>query len=69
MENLTVGEIVTLLIGGILALAGAVSTVGGAVEKIAKAVRVAKAPEQAQNEEIKEIKDTLYNKNTFYSSL
>ena len=59
MEGLTVGEIVTLLIGGILALAGAVSTVGGAVEKIAKAVRVAKAPEQAQNAEISEIKDRL----------
>ena len=59
MENLTVGEIVTLLIGGILALAGAVSTVGGAVEKIAKAVRVAKAPEQAQNAEIEDIKTRL----------
>lgn len=59
MENLTVGEIVTLLIGGILALAGAVSTVGGAVEKIAKAVRVAKAPEQAQNAEIDDIKQRL----------
>ena len=59
MESLTVGEIVTLLIGGILALAGAVSTVGGAVEKIAKAVRAAKAPEQAQNAEIEEIKTRL----------
>ena len=59
MGSLTVGEIVALLIGGILAIAGAVSTVGGAVEKIAKAVRVAKAPEQAQNEEIKEIKERL----------
>lgn len=59
MVGLTVGEIVTLLIGGILALAGAVSTVGGAVEKIAKAVRVAKAPEQAQNAEIEEIKERL----------
>lgn len=59
MANLTVGEIVTLLIGGILALAGAISTIGGAIEKIAKGVRAAKAPEQAQNEEIKEIKDRL----------
>lgn len=59
MENLTVGEIATLLIGGILALAGAVVTVGGAVEKISKAVRVAKAPEQAQNSEIIEIKKRL----------
>jgi outer membrane murein-binding lipoprotein Lpp len=59
MEGMTAGEIVTLLIGGILALAGAVSTVGSAVEKIAKAVRAAKAPEQAQNKEIKEIKERL----------
>jgi hypothetical protein len=59
MESLTVGEIVTLLIGGILALAGAVSTIGGAIEKIAKAVRVAKAPEVQQNNEIKDIKDRL----------
>ena len=59
MENLTVGEIVTLLIGGILALAGAVSTIGGAIEKIAKAVRVAKAPEKKQNDEISEIKERL----------
>ena len=59
MEGLTAGEIVTLLIGGILALAGAISTIGGAIEKIAKGVRVAKAPEQAQNAEIKEIKDRL----------
>lgn len=59
MGNFTSGEIITLLIGGILALAGAVSTIGGAIEKIAKAVRVAKAPEQAQNAEIKDIKDRL----------
>lgn len=59
MESLTVGEIVTLLIGGILAIAGAVTTVGSAVEKITKAVRVAKAPEREQNAEIKEIKERL----------
>jgi hypothetical protein len=59
MEGMTAGEIVTLLIGGILALAGAISTIGGAIEKIAKGVRAAKAPEQAQNKEIKEIKDRL----------
>ena len=59
MGSLTPGEIVTLVIGGILALAGAVTTVGSAVEKIAKAVRVSRAPEQQQNEEIKEIKERL----------
>lgn len=59
MENFSPGEIVTLVIGGILALSGAVSTIGGAVEKIAKAVRVAKAPEQMQNAEIDELKKRL----------
>jgi hypothetical protein len=53
------GEVVALVIGGILALSGAVSTVGGAVEKIAKLFRAAKAPEQAQNVEIEEIKKRL----------
>lgn len=59
MEGLTVGEIITLWIGGILAIAGAISTIGGAIEKIAKGVRAAKAPEQAQNAEIKDIKERL----------
>ena len=59
MGSLTAGEIIALVIGGLLALSGAVTTVGGAVEKIAKAVRVVKAPEQAQNNEISDIKDRL----------
>lgn len=56
MANMTSGEIITLTIGGILALAGAISTIGGAVEKIVKVVRAAKAPEQQQNAEIDDIK-------------
>ena len=59
------GEIVALVIGGILALSGAVTTVGGAAEKIFKAVKAVKAPEKAQNDEITEIKkrlDTLETK-------
>ena len=55
MGNLTPGEIIVLAIGGILALAGAISTIGGAVEKIVKVVRAAKAPEQQQNAKIEEI--------------
>ena len=53
------GEIVALVIGGILALSGAVSTVGGAMEKIIKAVRAVKAPEQAQNTKIEDIESRL----------
>jgi hypothetical protein len=48
-----------IIIGGILAIAGAISTIGTAVEKIVKVVRAAKAPEQQQNAEIEEIKDRL----------
>lgn len=59
MEQLSPGEIVALVIGGILALAGAVSTVGGAVEKIVKGVKAVRAPEQQQNVEIEEIKARL----------
>lgn len=59
MANLTPGEIITLVIGGILALAGAVSTIGGAVEKIVKAARAMKAPEQAQNTKIEDIENRL----------
>lgn len=59
MGNLSPGEIITTVIGGILALAGAVYTVGSAVEKIVKVVRAAKAPEHQQNVEIEEIKMRL----------
>ena len=55
MENLTP----TLIIGGVLAIAGAISTIGGAVEKIVKVVKAAKAPEQQQNAEIEDIKNRL----------
>lgn len=59
MGNLSPGEIITLVIGGILALAGAVSTIGSAVEKVVKVVKAAKAPEQQQNAEINDIKTRL----------
>ena len=52
MENLTPGEVVILIIGGLLALAGFVNTIGSAVEKITKAVNAAKAPNVAQNDRL-----------------
>ena len=55
MENLTLGGVITL----VLALAGAVSTIGSAVEKIVKATKAVRAPEQRQNDEIAEIKERL----------
>lgn len=45
-------EVAGLAIGAILAFAGAVSTVGGAIEKIAKAVKTARAPNEQQNERL-----------------
>lgn len=55
MENLTPA----IIIGGILSIAGAITVIGNAVEKIVKAVKVAKAPEQQQNAEIEDIKSRL----------
>lgn len=52
MENLTPGEIVVLVIGGLLAAAGFVNTVGAAVERIAKAVNAAKAPQATQDDRL-----------------
>ena len=52
MENLTHRGIVVLVIGGLLALAGFINTVGAAVEKVAKAVKAAKAPNVEQNDRL-----------------
>lgn len=52
MKNLTAGEIVGIVVALILAAAGAVTTVGGAIEKIAKAWRAAKAPNDRQDERL-----------------
>ncbi len=49
MEPMTAGQVAALVIGGILAAAGGISTIGGAVEKVVRAVRAAKAPNAAQN--------------------
>ena len=43
----------------VLAVASAIVLISNAVEKIVKAVKVAKAPEQRQNEEIDDIKKRL----------
>ena len=43
----------------ILAAASAIVLISNAAEKIIKAVKVAKAPEERQNAEIEEIKDRL----------
>lgn len=55
MENLSPGEIVVLIIGGLLALAGFINTIGSAAEKITKAVNAAKAPNETQNTRLDEL--------------
>lgn len=56
---LTPGQIVVLVVGGILALAGFINTVGTAVEKMGKAVKFAKAPTVELSEQIKELGNQL----------
>ena len=54
-------EIAGIVVGGILALAGVVTTLGSAAEKIAKVIRAAKAPNDEQDRRIsdaeKDIRD------------
>lgn len=45
-------QIIALVIGGVLAFCGAISTIGGAVEKVAKVVKAAKAPNDEQDRRI-----------------
>lgn len=52
MENLTPGVITVLVIGGLMAVAGFVNTVGAAVEKVFKVVKAAKAPNAEQDERL-----------------
>lgn len=59
MENYSAGEILALAAGALLAFAGAIVTIGNAVEKIVKVIRAAKAPEEKQNDEIQDIKTRL----------
>lgn len=42
-------QIAALIVGGVLAVCGAISTVGNAAEKVVKIVRAAKAPNDEQN--------------------
>lgn len=49
MENLSPGAIVLLVIGGLLAVSGFINQTGSALEKIVKAWKAAKAPNEAQD--------------------
>lgn len=57
MGDLTPGEIFALLCGLVLAAAGAINTVGSALEKIAKARKAAQAPNEEQDRRIHDLED------------
>lgn len=49
MGNLTPWEICVFIVGGLLGIAAAINTLGSAVEKIGKAWKAAKAPNDLQD--------------------
>ena len=52
MNNFTVSEVVAIVIAAVLAVAGAIVTIGNAVEKLLKVWRAAKAPNDSQDARI-----------------
>lgn len=72
MESLTLLEI----IGGVLAAAAAINTIGSAVEKIVKASKAANAPNEEQNDRLdelerwrKDVDQRLVNGNNHFASI
>lgn len=59
MGDLTPGEIFAILCGLLLAAAGAVNTVGSALEKIAKARKAAQAPNEEQDRRLRELEKRM----------
>ena len=57
MGDLTPGEIFAIVCGLVLAAAGAINTVGSAVEKIAKARKAAQAPNEEQDRQLRELQE------------
>lgn len=59
LEIMTPGQILGTALALLLALAGVIVTVGNAVEKIAKVIKAARAPNEAQNAEIRKLDERL----------
>ena len=57
MENLSLGEIVLVTIGAILALCGFITTVGTAIEKVVKWVKESKAPADDVADRVKALEE------------
>lgn len=56
MDPLTIAG---LVVGGLLALCGAITTIGSAGEKIVKVVKAAKAPNAEQNSRIDDLENRM----------
>lgn len=59
LEIMTPGQILSTAVALLLAAAGVIVTVGNAVEKIAKVIKAARAPNEAQNAEIRKLDERL----------
>lgn len=55
MENLTPVEVCIVVAGAIMVVASAINTIGSAAEKIAKAVKAAKSPNEVQDTRLDEL--------------
>lgn len=54
-----------LVVGGFLAVCGAISTIGGAASHIVKAIKAAKAPNVEQDRRLKRVEDDLVEVHRF----
>lgn len=52
-------QAIGVVLGALMILAGAITTVGTAAEKVAKAVKAAKAPNDAQNDRLTELETRM----------
>ena len=57
-----------LVVGGFLAVCGAISTIGGAASNIVKVVKAAKAPNAEQDRRLKKVEDDLEKVHGFLDS-
>ena len=57
LASLTPGEILLIVIGLMLALAGFINTMGGAIEKLATAWNALRAPDREQSSRIKTLEE------------
>lgn len=59
LEQLTPGQILALMVGGAMALAGAINTIGAAVERILKLRQAVNAPNAAQDQRLENLEKRM----------